>query len=77
LRGIGSLAGAMLLSGGDSASTVCRALEVEQIELADQVVAGVPWGILKGGLLDGMVVATKSGAFGGDDTLVEVADFFS
>jgi D-threonate/D-erythronate kinase len=77
LRGIGNLAGAMLLSGGDSASTVCRALEAEWIELEHQVVAGVPWGILKGGLLDGMVVATKSGAFGGDDTLVEVADFFS
>ena len=77
LRGIRGLAGALLLSGGDSASTVCRALEVEKIELEDQVVAGVPWGILKGGLLDGMVVATKSGAFGGDDTLVEVADFFT
>jgi D-threonate/D-erythronate kinase len=77
LRGIRGLAGAMLLSGGDSASTVCRALEVEQIELENEVVAGVPWGFLKGGLLDGMVVATKSGAFGGEDTLVEVADFFA
>jgi len=77
LRAVRTLAGALLLSGGDSASTVCRALGVEQIELEDQVVAGVPWGILKGGLLDGMIVATKSGAFGGDDTLVEVADFFS
>jgi uncharacterized protein YgbK (DUF1537 family) len=77
LRGIRDLAGAMLLSGGDSASTVCRALEVERIELEHQIVAGVPWGFLKGGLLDGMVVATKSGAFGGEDTLVEVADFFA
>jgi D-threonate/D-erythronate kinase len=77
LRGINGLAGAMLLSGGDSASTVCRALAAEHIELENQVVAGVPWGILKGGLLDGMVVATKSGAFGGEDTLVEVADFFA
>jgi D-threonate/D-erythronate kinase len=77
LRGIGSLAGALLLSGGDSASVVCRALGVEQIELEDQVVAGVPWGVLKGGLLDGMNVATKSGAFGGEDTLVEVAEFFA
>ena len=77
LRGIRDLAGAMLLSGGDSASTVCRALEVERIELEHQIVVGVPWGFLKGGLLDGMVVATKSGAFGGEDTLVEVADFFA
>jgi uncharacterized protein YgbK (DUF1537 family) len=67
----------LLLSGGDSASAVCRALEVERIDLEDQIVAGVPWGILKGGLLDGMAVATKSGAFGGEDTLVEVADFFA
>jgi uncharacterized protein YgbK (DUF1537 family) len=77
LRGVGTLAGALLLSGGDSASTVCRALEVEQIELEDEIVAGVPWGVLKGGLLDGMSVATKSGAFGGEDTLVEVAAFFA
>jgi uncharacterized protein YgbK (DUF1537 family) len=77
LRGIRGLAGALLLSGGDSASAVCRALEVERIDLEDQIVAGVPWGILKGGLLDGMAVATKSGAFGGEDTLVEVADFFA
>jgi len=76
LRGIGNLAGALVLSGGDSASTVCHALGVEQIELEDQIVPGVPWGILKGGLLDGMKVATKSGAFGGEDTLVEVVGFF-
>jgi uncharacterized protein YgbK (DUF1537 family) len=77
LRGIGSLASALLLSGGDSASTVCRALGVERIELEDQIVAGVPWGVIQGGLLDGMKVATKSGAFGGEDTLAEVADFFA
>jgi uncharacterized protein YgbK (DUF1537 family) len=77
LCGMAGKAGALLLSGGDSASVVCRALEVAQIELQGEVVTGVPWGTLKGGLLDGMIAATKSGAFGHEDTLVQVADFFT
>jgi uncharacterized protein YgbK (DUF1537 family) len=69
-------AAALVLSGGDTASLVCRAAGVQRIELCDEIVAGVPRGILRGGEFDGVPVATKSGGFGDRDTLVQVADFF-
>jgi uncharacterized protein YgbK (DUF1537 family) len=68
---------AALLSGGDTASVVCRALHARAIEVADQIVPGLPWGMLKGGTFDGLPLATKSGAFGRKDALVQVADFFT
>jgi uncharacterized protein YgbK (DUF1537 family) len=69
-------AAALVLSGGDTASLVCRAAGVQRIELCDEIVAGVPRGILQGGEFDGVPVATKSGGFGDRDTLIRVADFF-
>lgn len=68
---------ALLLSGGDTASLVCSALEAKSIELEGEIVTGLPWGRLRGGLLDGLPVATKSGGFGRPDALVAVADFFT
>jgi uncharacterized protein YgbK (DUF1537 family) len=67
---------ALVLSGGDTASLVCRAAGVQRIELCDEIVSGVPRGILHGGAFDGLPVATKSGGFGDRDTLIHVADFF-
>lgn len=72
----GVSAAALVLSGGDTASLVCRAAGVQRIELCDEIVAGVPRGILQGGVFDGVPVATKSGGFGDRDTLIQVADFF-
>ena len=69
-------AAALVLSGGDTASLVCRAAGVRSIELCDEIVSGVPRGILHGGEFDGVSVATKSGGFGRRDTLIQVADFF-
>jgi hypothetical protein len=73
----GTPAAALVLSGGDTASLVCRAAGVQSIELYDEIVPGVPRGILHGGVFDGVSVATKSGGFGDRDTLIQVADFFS
>ena len=67
---------ALVLSGGDTASLVCRAAGVQRIELCDEIVPGVPRGILHGGEFDGVSVATKSGGFGPSDSLIRVADFF-
>jgi uncharacterized protein YgbK (DUF1537 family) len=77
LRNIVGRAGAIVLSGGDTAAAVCRAVAVREIEVADQIVAGLPWGTLRSGLLDGFPVATKSGAFGREADLIKVADFFT
>jgi len=67
----------VLLSGGDTASAVCRALGVRRIELRGEIVPGIPWGVLRGGPLDGTPVATKSGGFGGPGALMAVADYFT
>jgi D-threonate/D-erythronate kinase len=72
----GAAAAALVLSGGDTASLVCGAAGVQRIELCDEIVAGVPRGVLQGGEFDGVPVATKSGGFGDRDTLIRVADFF-
>ena len=77
LRGAREVAGALALSGGDTASHVCRALRAQGIELHDEVEAGIPWGTLVGGGFDGAAVATKSGAFGDSGALIGITDFFT
>jgi uncharacterized protein YgbK (DUF1537 family) len=68
---------ALFLCGGDTASFVCRAIGARRIELIDEIVPGLPRGILREGPLNGIAVATKSGGFGSPDALIQVADFFS
>ena len=68
---------ALLLTGGDTAALVCRAIGASEIELEGEIVTGLPWGTLVGGVYNGMPVATKSGAFGASDALLRVLDFFS
>ncbi len=67
---------ALFLSGGDTASLVCRALNVHRIELRREFAPGVPLGVLRGGSFDGVAVVTKSGGFGDPDLLVSIADYF-
>lgn len=72
----GIVPGAVILSGGATASLVCRAMGVQAIELCEEVMAGIPRGILRGGAWDGTPVVTKSGAFGDQDALVRIAEYF-
>ncbi len=77
LRGARGVAGALALSGGDTASHVCRALRAQAIELHDEVEAGIARGTLRGGVFDGVAVVTKSGAFGDSGALIAITDFFT
>jgi D-threonate/D-erythronate kinase len=77
LQGARDVAGALALSGGDTASHVGRALRAQGIELHDEVEAGIPWGTLRGGVFDGVAVASKSGAFGDSGALIAITDFFT
>jgi uncharacterized protein YgbK (DUF1537 family) len=77
---VSSVAGlieAVVISGGDTVALFCRATGCEIIEIEDQIVDGIPWGTLRGGLVDSLAVATKSGAFGAPDALTKVTDFFT
>lgn len=66
--------GALILTGGDTALAVCRALEASGICIANEVAPGVPWGYLAGGQYDGLPVVTKAGAFGEEDVFVKALD---
>lgn len=70
-------AAALVLSGGDTASMLCRAAGVQRIELFAEIIPGVPCGVIRGGVFDGISAATKSGGFGRPDALIQVADYFT
>lgn len=60
----------MILTGGDTAIHVCRALDTQAIEVLEEVTVGIPLCRLVGGRCDGLPVVTKAGAFGNEDTFV-------
>lgn len=60
----------MVLTGGDTAIHVCRALEAGAIDVLAEVAVGIPLGRLRGGVCCGLRVITKAGAFGEDDSFV-------
>jgi uncharacterized protein YgbK (DUF1537 family) len=63
---------ALVLSGGDTAAAVCEALDVDRIEMYGQVFPGAPLGRIVGGPADGLALATKSGAHGDREGLIEI-----
>jgi uncharacterized protein YgbK (DUF1537 family) len=65
-----------VMTGGDTAADVCRCvLGATRLQLGGEVEQGVPWGVLRGGIADGLPMVLKSGGFGTPDTLVAALDF--
>ena len=62
-------------TGGDTAFQICNFLGSDGMELVDEIVPGVPIGILREGMADGSSMVTKSGGFGDEDTLVKVINY--
>jgi D-threonate/D-erythronate kinase len=62
----------LVLSGGDTALRVLRALGARSISLRGEILPGVPWGIIDGGLAHQRTVVTKSGGFGSSSTFSRV-----
>lgn len=73
---LGAPAAALALSGGDTAALVCRAAAVERIDILEELMPGIPRGVLRCGIFDDAPVVTKSGGFGEPDALVRIADYF-
>jgi uncharacterized protein YgbK (DUF1537 family) len=69
--------GALVIIGGDTAQSSLRAVGSAGIVLHDEPLPGVPAGSIDGGLLNGVRVVTKAGAFGQEDVLVKVIDYLS
>jgi uncharacterized protein YgbK (DUF1537 family) len=62
----------LLLTGGETAIAVFRALGAGGLRLAGEIEPGVALGALVGGPFDGLVLITKAGGFGDAETLVRV-----
>ncbi|MGB7135724.1 MAG: four-carbon acid sugar kinase family protein [Acidobacteriaceae bacterium] len=69
--------GCLLMTGGDTAALVCRALAVEAIELQREVLPGLPQGVLRGGPFSGCTVILKSGGFGEAATIGTIVEQFA
>jgi uncharacterized protein YgbK (DUF1537 family) len=65
-----ALAG-LVLTGGDTALAVCRALGAESLTLLTEVSPGIPLGRVHGGPQSGLVLVTKAGGFGQADAIAE------
>lgn len=74
---IRNLVGGMVLTGGDVAAAVCAALGATALRLGGEIYAGQPWGMLAGGDVPGLPVATKAGSFGRDDALLTCVSYLS
>jgi uncharacterized protein YgbK (DUF1537 family) len=65
---------ALFLSGGDTARAVLKAAGAAALRLRGEAAPGVAWGLASGGMLDGLAVLTRSGAFGGEEDLLALYD---
>ena len=64
--------GAVVLAGGATARLVCERLGAHGVRLQSELQPGIPHGLLRGGLWDGVRVVTKAGGFGTPETLLDV-----
>ncbi len=67
--------GGLVLTGGETARSVCRQLGVTGVELMAEVEPGVPVGRLVGAAVPPLATVTKAGAFGSDQTLVRALQY--
>jgi uncharacterized protein YgbK (DUF1537 family) len=75
VSGIESKFAGLVLSGGDTAHGVLRALNVESAHVFAQVEPGMPALVLHGGRYTGMPVVTKAGSFGSPASLGAAFEF--
>jgi len=66
-----------VMSGGDTAANICLAMGATAIRIGGEVANGVPWGLLIGGIADGVPVVLKSGGFGPRKALVDAVQFLT
>jgi 4-hydroxy-tetrahydrodipicolinate synthase len=60
---------ALFVSGGQTAETLRRALGVGAVEIRGAMEPGVPWGVARGGVADGLPWVSKGGRLGSEPVL--------
>ncbi len=63
---------ALILTGGETAQLVVRALGAHSFILMGEFAPGIPWGVVQGGDAHGCTVVTKSGGFGSPNAFNEI-----
>lgn len=63
----------LILTGGETAIRVLRALGVRGLHLVAEALPGLPLSIAHGGAIDGARIITKAGSFGAHDALTRAA----
>ena len=64
--------GALFVTGGDTALSICRRLDAWGIRLEGEIEPGVPYGHLQSGLFNGLPIVTKSGGFGDESIFCRI-----
>lgn len=62
----------ILVVGGETVTHFCQQARVESIEVLGEAASGIPYGRLRGGLLDQRLMVTKAGGFGSPETLANI-----
>jgi uncharacterized protein YgbK (DUF1537 family) len=65
-------AGSLVLMGGDGARAVLARFEAKSVQITHAIGEGTPIGVIEGGRLHGLTVATKAGGFGSSYTLTDL-----
>ena len=66
--------GCLFVTGGETLRAVATALGAGSLAVEGALEPGLPFSRLVGGRFDGTLVVSKSGAFGGPDLLVALAE---
>lgn len=61
----------MVLTGGDMAVHICRAIGVNSIKIISEIDNGVPLGFIESNKLEKLFIVTKAGAFGKPDVFIK------
>ncbi|MDN5344802.1 MAG: D-threonate/D-erythronate kinase [Clostridia bacterium] len=67
----------LVVTGGDTAVHICRTLGARGINLAAELLPGIPLGYLEGGQAEGLPIVTKAGGFGPPDAFIKVCQHLS
>lgn len=66
----------LFLTGGDTANAVMASIGIKGVRLFGEIVPGVVHGIVTGGMANGLSVVTKAGAFGNENTLIALHEYW-
>jgi D-threonate/D-erythronate kinase len=64
--------GSLVVAGGETLRSLCLSLGATGLEVQGRIVPGVPRSVMRGGRWDGVIVVSKSGAFGHPTLLREL-----